>query len=575
MTLLKQPIGFEVGNQVLDGEMSSWMVEKNSSNKAVYGVFNGGGPKGAAFAGAIREVESSIRWKSVAGTSAGAITACLLAAGYDGKTIEHISAKLEFSSLLDPFDLEDVKASARQWAQVAEPDWLTALIKQHVPSLIKAPENSELEQRLKERLNAHSGGWFGNLSFASAAETAHWGIWGMTDALARWTGWGWAESLNDATAMASLLVGSDENREAALLDLLTMVLGDRLPPAIVKSVMIENEQGERVVSQDKAFAVLLGIYYRAGAYKGEKIVNHIEDFLQQALRSKEDYDLNNPVTFDELPVELRVMAADISNQRLVSFPDGLLNYGYVDDETSERHYMNFSVATAVRASMAIPLVFEPVYLRDYSAEQEQGEQYAMLVDGGLLNNFPVNQFDNRDCPVYGFWLGENQDLVPALSTDRVSGFLGGLVLTTMGANDRYLADRMGDDLTLFALDLDIELTPDERTERLAQSQQELAGLNERITANNEVIKDLQQQIEIVSDDVQLVEFVQNRLNQFNVLANQLDNQLTTVKQLIDDLESGKAVTRLTETLDFSLTNKQIAQLVENGREGVRRVLGGA
>lgn len=576
MTLLKQPTGFELNHKVFGKTISSWMNEKNSSNKAVYGVFNGGGPKGAAFAGAIAEVESSVRWKSVAGTSAGAITACLLAAGFDGKTIEHISAKLEFSSLLDPFELEDVLVVARQWAQVAEPDWLTAMIKSNVPSLLVPPKRRALEHRLEERLVSHRDGIETRIIDTQIASTAHWGLWGVTNWLSNATGWGLFNRANMASTFASFFVGSDRAREAALLELLTMVLGDKLPPAIVDSVMTENEQGEKVLDADKAFAVLLGIYYKAGAYKGEKIVGHIEDFLQQALRTKEDYDLDKPVTFAELPIELRVMAADISNQRLISFPDGLLNYGYVDDESSPRHYMNFSVATAVRASMAIPLVFEPVYLRDYRAEDEQGAdqgpQYAMLVDGGLLNNFPVSQFDHRDCPVYGFWLGENPDLIPALSTDRVSGYMAGLINTTMAANDRYIADRMGDDLTLFALDLDIELTDDERKAQLEQSNAELTDLNERIKTNGQTIDELKQQIEIVSDDAELVEFVQSRLDQFNLLASQLEEQLLQVRQMIDDIESGKPVTRLTGTLDFSLEPEQISQLVENGREGVRRIL---
>jgi predicted acylesterase/phospholipase RssA len=51
-------------------------------------VFEGGGVKGIALAGAIVVAESlGVQWQRVAGTSAGAITACLLAAGYTGEEL--------------------------------------------------------------------------------------------------------------------------------------------------------------------------------------------------------------------------------------------------------------------------------------------------------------------------------------------------------------------------------------------------------------------------------------------------------------------------------------------------------
>lgn len=55
-------------------------------------VFEGGGVKGIAFAGAIKAAEAKgVRtWKNVAGTSAGAIAACLLAAGYHAEDLDRI-----------------------------------------------------------------------------------------------------------------------------------------------------------------------------------------------------------------------------------------------------------------------------------------------------------------------------------------------------------------------------------------------------------------------------------------------------------------------------------------------------
>lgn len=55
-------------------------------------VFEGGGVKGIAFAGAIKVAEEAgvEEWKNVAGTSAGAIAACLLAAGYRAADLDRI-----------------------------------------------------------------------------------------------------------------------------------------------------------------------------------------------------------------------------------------------------------------------------------------------------------------------------------------------------------------------------------------------------------------------------------------------------------------------------------------------------
>ncbi len=66
-------------------------------------VFEGGGVKGIALAGSIAVAESlGVQWQRVAGTSAGAITACLLAAGYTGEELIPILAEeMEFDKFMD------------------------------------------------------------------------------------------------------------------------------------------------------------------------------------------------------------------------------------------------------------------------------------------------------------------------------------------------------------------------------------------------------------------------------------------------------------------------------------------
>ena len=69
-----------------------------------------------------------------------------------------------------------------------------------------------------------------------------------------------------------------------------------------------------------------------------------------------------------------VTATDITRGRLLRLPWDYARLGLDPDEQL--------VADAVRASISIPLFFEPVKLGDRT-----------LVDGGVLSNFPIEIFD--------------------------------------------------------------------------------------------------------------------------------------------------------------------------------------
>jgi NTE family protein len=70
--------------------------------KPVFGVFEGGGIKGVALAGAAAAVlDSGYRFERVAGTSAGALTASLIAADYTADELRRLVARINWPSLLD------------------------------------------------------------------------------------------------------------------------------------------------------------------------------------------------------------------------------------------------------------------------------------------------------------------------------------------------------------------------------------------------------------------------------------------------------------------------------------------
>jgi NTE family protein len=69
----------------------------------VYGVFEGGGVRGTALVGAVAAAEKEgIGFRAVAGTSAGAIVASLIAAGYKAEEMRALLTETDFKKFMDP-----------------------------------------------------------------------------------------------------------------------------------------------------------------------------------------------------------------------------------------------------------------------------------------------------------------------------------------------------------------------------------------------------------------------------------------------------------------------------------------
>jgi NTE family protein len=125
-----------------------------------------------------------------------------------------------------------------------------------------------------------------------------------------------------------------------------------------------------------------------GAYEGD----YVHDFVRRELSEL------GVTTFRDLRVKdadadrnleshhryrLVVMVTDVTHGRMLRLPWDYRRLNLKPDEQL--------VADAVRASISIPLYFEPVTLRD----GETGEE-TTLVDGGILSNFPIEIFDRTD-----------------------------------------------------------------------------------------------------------------------------------------------------------------------------------
>jgi NTE family protein len=80
------------------------------------GVFEGGGVKGIAFVGALSVAREYVtEWKSVAGTSAGAITAAMLAAGYEPEIIRGMLSGKGIPGVVKPVRLSDLPQRRALW----------------------------------------------------------------------------------------------------------------------------------------------------------------------------------------------------------------------------------------------------------------------------------------------------------------------------------------------------------------------------------------------------------------------------------------------------------------------------
>lgn len=123
---------------------------------------------------------------------------------------------------------------------------------------------------------------------------------------------------------------------------------------------------------------------------------------------------------------LKVTGSDISNGRLLTFPDDAAIMG-IDPDRME-------VAQAVRMSMSLPLFFKPVIMKSPAGTN------AYIVDGGLLSNFPIWIFDSEGVPTwptFGFLLKED-DFGETYQTNGLADFLLAILKTMLNAHDRRL-----------------------------------------------------------------------------------------------------------------------------------------
>lgn len=189
---------------------------------------------------------------------------------------------------------------------------------------------------------------------------------------------------------------------------------------------------DRLGLPGKALSVVLD----QGVYEGKRVHRWVADRLAERgvhtfaqLRVEADPESSLP---DDRRYRLVVMASDISRGRLARLPWDYGAYGLHGDQQP--------VADAVRASASIPFFYEPVRLKGRRNWEH------VLVDGGMLSNFPVDAFDRTDglpprWPTFGVKLSARPDAHQRPQrVDNTFEFARALVSTMIGWHDQAHLD---------------------------------------------------------------------------------------------------------------------------------------
>ncbi|MDQ4003134.1 MAG: patatin-like phospholipase family protein [Actinomycetota bacterium] len=203
--------------------------------------------------------------------------------------------------------------------------------------------------------------------------------------------------------------------------------------------------------KDRAWEDLLPVLSRTvsvlkdrGIYEGETFLEWMTGLLEtKGVRTFGDL-VRRPEAELRYRYKLQVIASDLTEQRLLVLPRDAHRLGIEDPD-------ELSVAMAVRMSMSIPMFFEPVSFTNPKTGREH-----LLVDGGMLSNFPVWLFDAEEplWPTIGLKFIEEDPRAPLATLGSHGGLLKvvdyarSLVETMMEAHDRFYIEETDFDRTI-------------------------------------------------------------------------------------------------------------------------------
>src|SRR5699024_7923403 len=164
------------------------------------------------------------------------------------------------------------------------------------------------------------------------------------------------------------------------------------------------------------------LYKQLGLYYGNKL----EKWLYEKLAQKNIY------TFSDVKKgSFKIVVSDISEGKLIVLPDDL-------EEVYGQSASTFSVARGIRMSAGYPYFFMPKKIRNKAGGK------SLIVDGGLLSNFPLWISDadraRRKRPTIGVKLTSSEIPTPSKKIKNALDMLQALFSTMLEAHDnRYIS----------------------------------------------------------------------------------------------------------------------------------------
>jgi len=185
-----------------------------------------------------------------------------------------------------------------------------------------------------------------------------------------------------------------------------------------------------------------GLLLELGIYEGQFFQQWMAGLLERKGITRFGQLVDEEAEEPKNRYRLKVIASDVTHRRMLVLPDDADHLGIEPDD--------LEIAYAVRMSMSIPIFFEPVVHRN----DRTGADH-LIVDGGMLSNFPVWLFDceGRDprWPTFGLMLVEPDPKVPIghrlageeHGADRGSllDYVKSLASTMMAAHDRLYLEK--------------------------------------------------------------------------------------------------------------------------------------
>lgn len=170
-------------------------------------------------------------------------------------------------------------------------------------------------------------------------------------------------------------------------------------PHEMKQILTETDFS---VFLDDTWSDTFSLINHYGIYRGDKLYEWLYGLLKR----------RNVTDFDSIRIkDLKIIASDLTHKELLIY--------------DKQSYPKMLVAEAVRRSMAIPLYFQA---------RRDGER--IVVDGGILSNYPLWVFHGQDSRTMGFKLVSRGEKSVPHAPNSLPEYLAALLGTMLEGRDK-------------------------------------------------------------------------------------------------------------------------------------------